>query len=249
MQTKIKELKQEIINKAKQEAENIVQSANKMIEKTIREIRKNQAEKEKTKELRKKFEEEKQKLLSHKNKKDKIETRLKNLEQKKAPTKQEFVKIDKSELRVGDKVKMLPGENIGEIIELNKNKAIVAFGNLLTQVKTEQLKKISNNEFKKNTKKTTSNISNLTLRKRANFQPNIDVRGMRVDEALVKVSHFIDEAVMFGFSDLKILHGTGTGALRVAIRNYLKTFQFVNSIKDEHIEFGGAGITVVKLKI
>ena len=85
--------------------------------------------------------------------------------------------------------------------------------------------------------------------KRMDFKPEIDVRGLRGDEALMKVSEFIDNAVMLNMKDLRILHGTGTGALRQIIRDYLKTNPVVGHCGDEHVQMGGAGITVVKLDI
>ena len=77
----------------------------------------------------------------------------------------------------------------------------------------------------------------------------IDVRGMRVAEAVETVQDFVDEAIMLGFSEIRILHGKGTGALKEEIRSYLRTVPLVRSAKDEHEEMGGAGITVVKLDI
>ena len=81
------------------------------------------------------------------------------------------------------------------------------------------------------------------------FKPDIDVRGLRGDEALQKVVAFIDEAVMLNMKDLRILHGTGTGALRQIIRDYLKTNPVVGHFADEQIQLGGAGITVIKLDL
>lgn len=81
------------------------------------------------------------------------------------------------------------------------------------------------------------------------FSPRIDVRGMRVTEALEKVQEFVDQAIMLGYPDLQILHGKGTGALKEEIRNYLRTVDLVQSAKDEQEDLGGAGITVVKLDL
>ncbi len=82
-----------------------------------------------------------------------------------------------------------------------------------------------------------------------NFKPDIDLRGMRGDEALQKVISFLDEAVMLNYKELRILHGTGTGALRQLIRQYLSTNPLVASYADEQVQLGGAGITVVQLDI
>ena len=83
--------------------------------------------------------------------------------------------------------------------------------------------------------------------KHLNFHQEIDVRGMRGDEALQTVTHFIDDATLVGASQVRILHGTGNGILRQLIRQYLQTVPNVSSAHDEHVQFGGAGITVVEL--
>jgi DNA mismatch repair protein MutS2 len=83
--------------------------------------------------------------------------------------------------------------------------------------------------------------------KHLNFHQEIDVRGMRGDEALQAVTYFIDDAILVGASRVRILHGTGTGVLRQLIRQYLQTVSGISSVHDEHVQFGGAGITVVEL--
>jgi DNA mismatch repair protein MutS2 len=79
-----------------------------------------------------------------------------------------------------------------------------------------------------------------------NFKREIDVRGMRADEALQAVTYFIDDAIIVNVEQVRILHGTGTGVLRELIRKYLKTIPSVSSFREEHVQFGGAGITVVE---
>ena len=83
--------------------------------------------------------------------------------------------------------------------------------------------------------------------KRKHFKTELDVRGMRADEALQAVMYFLDDASLLSIGQVRILHGTGTGALRVAIRQYLATRACVSTFRDEHVQFGGAGITVVEL--
>ena len=83
--------------------------------------------------------------------------------------------------------------------------------------------------------------------KKLNFKQDIDVRGMRGDEALQAVTYFIDDAILVGMSRVRILHGTGTGILRTLIRQYLQTVPGIRHFADEHVQFGGAGITVVDL--
>ena len=152
----------------------------------------------------------------------------------------------------GDLVQ-LDNKAVGEIIEINEKNAVIALGGLMTTVKVERLSKISNSAAKKITQNRTprpsSNYLENISQKRMDFKPEIDVRGLRGDEALMKVSEFIDNAVMLNMKDLRILHGTGTGALRQIIRDFLKTNSVVGSCGDEHVQMGGSGITVVKLDI
>ena len=248
----IKKLKTEILKQAKEDAQNIIKSANKTIESTVKEIKAVQADKEKTKEIRKKFEAQKKQVLSQNEKQGKLEQKLKSVEERieqNYAEKVEPIIIDKTKIRIGDKVRLKESDNTGEVVEINNRNAIVAFGNMLTSVSLKKIEKISNNEFKKNNRSSRkeSNISSLTIEKRSNFNPYLDLRGERVDEAIEKTIRFVDEAVMFGFNELKILHGTGTGALRSALRNYLNTIDIVASTKDEAVEFGGSGITIIIL--
>ena len=147
----------------------------------------------------------------------------------------------------------LPNQAIGEIIELDDKNAVIALGNLRTNVRLTQLKKASASQTKKISRPSTlasfANIQENMSQKRLNFKPDIDLRGMRGDEALQKVITFLDEAVMLNYKKVRLLHGTGTGALRQLIRQYLSTNPLVASYADEQIQLGGAGITVVHLDI
>ena len=84
--------------------------------------------------------------------------------------------------------------------------------------------------------------------KKLDFHTDIDVRGMRGEEAVRAVTYFIDDAILLGVGRVRILHGTGTGILRTLIRDYLRTVPGVHAFRDEHVQFGGAGITVVDLE-
>ena len=141
---------------------------------------------------------------------------------------------------------------VGEVIGLSGKRATVGFGQILTTIDLNRLEPISNAEYKKATRELRpaappTNFS--TAERRLQFHEQIDVRGMRVAEAVETVQDFVDEAIMLGFSEIRILHGKGTGALKEEIRSYLRTVPLVRSAKDEHEEMGGAGITVVKLDI
>ncbi|HAC74335.1 MAG TPA: endonuclease MutS2, partial [Porphyromonadaceae bacterium] len=109
----------------------------------------------------------------------------------------------------------------------------------------EKLEKVSRNQRAKENK--SSNTRDLLHDRKLNFRQDIDVRGMRGDEALQAVVYFIDDAIQLSVSRVRILHGTGTGALRQIIRDYLRTVPGVAHFQDEHVQFGGAGITVIDL--
>lgn len=259
-------LRKDIIREAQAKAQEIIAEANRTIEQTIRAIRENQADKEKTKAIRQKMEAEKQRLLSEQVAEEEERIRrkmekLKDREKKKKETGKAGNKPSPASpsapllpepLQKGDLVS-LPNKTIGELVEINGDNAVVALGNLRANAKLSQLKKVSASQAKKliqprNTS-VYANIRENISQKRLEFKPDIDVRGMRGDEALQRVVDFIDQAVMLDSKDLRILHGTGTGALRQIIRQYLSTNPVVASYADEQIQLGGAGITVVKLDI
>lgn len=254
-------LRKEIIREAQLKAQEIIANANKTIETTIREIRESQAEKEKTRIVRAQLEAEKQKLLSEEEEEERLKRKIEKIKdrenRKKKKTEKETVsEYDKKEtsllLQKGDYVK-LPNQAIGEILDIKAGKALIALGNIRTQIAVEQLRKASANQIKKQTRPANRSAypdfrENMS-QKRLMFKPEIDVRGLRGDEALQKVTEFIDEAVMLDSKNLRILHGTGTGALRQIIREYLSTNPVVGSYSDEQVQLGGAGITVVKLDI
>lgn len=256
-------IRKEIIREAQQKAQEIIADANAAVEKTIREIRENQAEKEKTREIRRRMEEEKQRLLSEKQneeeerirkKMEKLKNREKNRKEKKqnqpetSPQHKEAAPI----FQKGDYVK-LPNNAIGEILEIDDKNAVVALGQLHTKVKVTQLQKASATQAKRiarpQIQASYANIRENISQKRMTFKPDIDLRGMRGDEALQRVISFLDEAIMLGYRDVRILHGTGTGALRQLIRQYLSTNPVVATYADEQVQLGGAGITVVQLDI
>ena len=151
----------------------------------------------------------------------------------------------KTPIVTGDTVRMKGQTVTGEILEVQGKKAIVAFGVIKSTVDLEKLEKVSRNQRAKENK--SSNTRDLLHDRKLNFRQDIDVRGMRGDEALQAVVYFIDDAIQLSVSRVRILHGTGTGALRQIIRDYLRTVPGVAHFQDEHVQFGGAGITVIDL--
>ncbi len=243
----LRQKRREIIDDAKAEAERILSSSNASIERTIREIRTSQADKQKTIEARKKLEEVKRDIGG---KSDSESHPL----LKKAPKRKKQKPANQSHtasrpLEVGDIVK-LDGEGTpGKVLEINGKNAIVAFGLLRTSVSADRLKPSNAQlpESKTGVSFIGGGTTDASRERQLNFSRDIDVRGMRVDEAIQAITYFIDDAVQFSAGRVRILHGTGTGALRQATRQYLDSVRDVKSYRDEHVQFGGAGITVVDL--
>ena len=250
--------RKEWILQAKSQAEHILSEANARIENTIRQIKEAQAEKEKTREIRRQLDEFKNSVGSEQiiTTDDKITRKIQKIkereEKKKQQSKHKEKKIFKPEvIEIGDAVRLKGQTSVGEVIAVDDKEVQVAFGMIKSTVKAERLEKVSRNQIKRenNTKATfvSSQTTEHVREKQLNFRQELDVRGMRADEALQAVTYFIDDAIQVNSSRVRILHGTGTGALRQAIRQYLHTLPGIRSFRDEHVQFGGAGITIVEL--
>lgn len=261
----IRKTRKEIIDKAKEEAEQLLAESNAKIENTIRNIREAQAEKERTRTARKELTEFKNEVnsLSSDDTDDAISRKMEKLRAKQdrkknrqnKPTENKVPAIIKKEekpIEAGDYVKIKGQTSTGQVISIRGNNAKVAFGMVEMNVKTERLERSANIPTQNNMDKASSFLSVQTQdsmhEKKLHFKQDIDVRGMRGDEAVQTVTYFIDDAIQVGVSRVRILHGTGSGILRTLIRNYLDTVPGVKSYKDEHVQFGGAGITVVDLE-
>ena len=237
--------RREILAEAKEEARKILDGSNATIERAVREIRESNAERERTIQARRRLEQEKKELLA--------ERQSANPLLKKAPKKkreQPAKTEQEAPLAVNDNVKLDGQGQPGTILEISGKQATVAFGILKTQVALSRLKRTLSKPSSgaKNASFISSATTDAMREKQLGFKREIDVRGMRADEALQAVTYFIDDATQFSQDEVRILHGTGTGALRQAIRQYLDTVPSVASYRDEHVQFGGAGITVVSLR-
>ncbi len=236
--------KKEILAQARQKAEQMLAESNARIENTIREIREAKAEKEKTKQVRESLSHFRKQVLAADHDEREIAGQKKLA--KKAKNTSSSSAVIQEEPLVGDAVRIKGQTTTGEVMEINGKKAIVAFGMIKTTVDLCSLERVSNNQLKK--EKKASNTRDLLHERKLNFRQDIDVRGMRGDEALQAVMYFIDDAIQLGVARVRILHGTGTGALRQIIREYLGTVHGVSHFQDEHVQFGGAGITVIDLE-
>jgi len=245
--------RKEITNKAKDEAKNLLNEANAKIENTIRQIKEADAEKVRTQAVRKELDDFKKKI-GHEPETGRDRSRPVQIPKPIHKDRSRPVPTSNAEhetLKIGSNVRMKGQTATGIIIEMQDKQALVAFGNLKSTVKLNRLEAISNNQLKKEARKYESlgNTATDEVRQRKlTFQSEIDVRGMRGDEALQAVMYFIDDAVMVGVASVRILHGTGTGALRQMIRQYLGTTHGIRTYRDEHIQFGGAGVTVVEFE-
>lgn len=251
----------EIFRKAKEDAERLLQESNARIENTIRIIKEAQAEKEKTRSARQELEAFKASVneLELKATEEKIARKMEKLrekqnrkkEKKNSPSTEKTTSIPKEmPISVGDNVKIKGQNSIGTVIDINEKKASVTFGMIKTTVTVDRLERAKIMPQAKEPTKTSfisSQTQDNVYEKKLSFKQDIDVRGMRGDEAIQAVTYFIDDAILLGISRVRILHGTGTGILRTLIRDYLKTVPGVVHFQDEHVQFGGAGITVVDL--
>lgn len=246
--------RKEILKEAKREAEKILADANAQIENTIRQIRETQAEKEQTRLARKALDEFKESVLSAEEedrklarKMEKIRERNERKKNKKKPVGQPV--FNREVIEAGDAVRLKGQTSAGTVLEIQGKQAVVAFGMLKSTVKLDQLEKVSKGQLKKEAQKSTFvsvQTTDSMHEKKIHFKQEIDVRGMRGDEALQAVTYFVDDAIQVGAGNVRILHGTGTGILRQLIRDYLRTVPGISRYHDEHVQFGGAGITVVE---
>lgn len=255
--------RKEILKKAKEDAGRLLEESNARIENTIRTIKEAQAEKERTREVRqdladfrRQVEEADKAAMEEKiaRKMDRLREKQERRKERKErqgnePSVQPVVKV--KPIGAGDYVRIKGQTSVGQVMELNGKNAVVMFGLMKTNVKADRLERADAPKQTNTMAKATfvsSETQDRMYEKKLNFKQDIDVRGMRGDEAVLAVTYFIDDAILVGVSRVRILHGTGSGILRTLIRQYLATVPGVADFKDEHVQFGGAGITVVDLK-
>ena len=271
--------RKDIIRQAREQAEEIVQRSNAMVERTIREIREAQAEKERTRQVRQELEDFRQQLEEEERRgqDEDIERKMKQIEERRR-RKEERKKKQAAEggqqtagkqpetnapkpLQAGDSVRLKGQTAQGRIEEINGRRATVTFGMMRTIADLGRLERctpatsgkegdtlrLKDKVQQTSLKDSLKDGSGYMRERHLNFRQDIDVRGMRGDEALQAVTYFIDDALLVGAAKVRILHGTGSGILRELIRQYLRTVPAVRSAHDEHVQFGGAGITVVEL--
>lgn len=273
----IESQRKQILQRAREQAEELLRESNKRIENTIKEIKEKQAEKEETRKIReelKRFENdvvhgEERGVMSDED----FAKKLQQMEERKARKAQRKAKkaeqdkeaaeklkaVGKSiredgTLLVGDTVRIKGLTTVGRIESINGKMATVIFGDMRTKMRLERLERATEEKKESTTMHhlTRADISRSTREtidsRKLHFKQDLDVRGMRGDEAVNAVTYFIDDAILVGMPRVRILHGTGSGILRQLIRQYLGTIPNVTHYRDEHVQFGGHGITVVDLE-
>ncbi|MBR3302738.1 MAG: Smr/MutS family protein [Bacteroidales bacterium] len=267
----IKKAKREILEKAKEEARLILADANRQVEQTIKQIKERQAERQATKIAReqlkefgssleseqlsaedKKIEAKMEALLRRKQRQKQRKEKRAEQESHSEPNKESEMQL---ELKIGSKVKVEGSALAGEVIKIEKEWVTISVGEISSRVKRKDIKVISNKEFgsvaavQRAVRSGYSvNVDENIRRRKLEFKTEIDIRGQRLEEAVATISRFIDDAVMVGAPQVRILHGKGTGVLREELRKFLKTNPSVVSCQDEDVRFGGAGITIVTLQ-
>ena len=255
--------RKEIVKAAKTEAQHILSEVNAKVENTIREIKEAQAEKERTKTVRQELERFKETIFNSIENDLIVTKKIKKSCERPTHNKQHRKKKDAltpgNEPESGSTIAFKKGDTVrvegqtanGTVIDIHDKQAIIAFGMLKSAVKIDKLVKVSHSAQKKETKKhsfVSTQTTDAIHKKILQFKHEIDVRGMRGDEALQSVTYFVDDAILANVSPIRILHGTGSGILRQLIRDYLATTPGVRSFKDEQVQFGGTGITVIELE-
>jgi DNA mismatch repair protein MutS2 len=245
--------RREIIDRAKAEAERLLSETNARIENTIRQIKEAQAGREQTRHARQMLDDFKHSIKSAVATDDPIARKIQTVKKQAhttAPAAGEPPTAIAGDIRVGDNVRLKGQTATGTVLEVRGQDVTVAFGTIKSTIKHHRLEKAGKTPNKKENIAHTpvnTSIADELREKKLNFRSEIDLRGMRGDEALQAVIYFIDDAVLTGVARVRILHGTGTGALRQIVRDYLATVSQVKHFRDEHVQLGGAGITVVEM--
>jgi DNA mismatch repair protein MutS2 len=254
-----KTLRKEIITKAKDEAQQLLKDSNRMIESTIRQIKESQAEKEKTRDVRQQLEEFKTIVIEEtkpvetesEEKIAALSSKAKRIKLDPEPVKEKPVNVLSQEkpLKPGDAVRMIDTLAAGEVIAIKDKMIQVETGSLRFFVPVEKIERITRSELKKSLRANQPQRVNdpAIVQRNINFKPEIDIRGVRGEEAISQVRDLIDNALIVQHRNLRILHGKGNGILRQLVRQYLDTVDVVKTFRDEHVEFGGSGITVVEM--
>ena len=251
----IRRLRESILADARREAEEIVRGAGSRVERTIREIREAQAEKEQTRAARQELQNflgglEQKKLGEQKKREEYIDRKLSQLQKRKKKKEAAAQKEQKQEpLKVGEKVRIKDNGLVGEVSKISSRSVTLIIGNVTSTMSPDKVERISSNEFREATRRTfgtpVQKVDSSITERKLNFSPELDIRGERLSDALNTVMHYIDDAIMLNVGMVRIIHGKGTGVLREEIQKYLRSVPGL-TVSDEDIRNGGTGVTIVK---
>ncbi|MGM9787191.1 MAG: endonuclease MutS2 [Candidatus Cryptobacteroides sp.] len=153
-------------------------------------------------------------------------------------------------LQVGEKVRVKDNGMVGEVVKVSAKAVVVVIGNISSKMPVGKVERITSNEYKTAVKDTAKPAPSMKIdaaitERKLNFSTEMDIRGERLNDAIEKVTRYVDDAMMLNVGSVRIIHGKGTGVLRDEIQKYLRTVPGVATVRDEHIQFGGTGVTVV----
>lgn len=260
----LKQKKKDILDQAAKKAEDIVKGANRTIENTIRTIKESQADKEKTLGARKEIQDfmsalQSKKEQEQKNHDDYVERKLQQLNARQKGRKRKERKFSGDDmileefrggpLKAGEKVRVKDNGMVGEVVRISNKSVTISVGNITSKMTLDKVERISSNEYKAAVKapaaRSVQRVNEDLNARRLQFSPELDVRGARLQEAMDIVMHYIDDAIMLNVGSVRIIHGKGTGVLRDELQKYLRTVPGISSVRDEQIQFGGSGVTVI----
>lgn len=236
LQKRLDNDQKKILNEAKQKAKQLLVDTNQRIESTIREIKENKAEREPTKQIRQELE--------------KFEIQELKIQPVLEVVPEEFLP-EEGDIAVGSYVRIKNQTTIGQVLSLKGKDAEISIGDLKSNIKLNRLEKVSKKAFKEaiGEKAIAPKLGGIDINeKMMNFNFNLDIRGKRGEEAMVDLDDFMNNAIMLGYDQLRIVHGKGDGILRQLVRNHLKSFKHVGKMQDEHADRGGAGVTLVEMR-
>ena len=221
----------EILNSARREARELLKASNREIERTIREIKESGADKARTRKVRGELRD--------------FEVRLSAASESKAgQSREESAQV----LSVGDAVRISGTETVGQVVSVEGRRAVVAVGQMMTTIAVAQLEPLSGAEYRKLQRREGGARVDPVRQRRLDFNPDLDIRGFRGEQALRAVEMLVDDAILVGVRHVRILHGKGDGILRQLVRDSLGKMDGVLGFGDESEDRGGAGITIVELK-
>ena len=258
----IRRQKKEILSAALSEAEDIVKDANRRVENTIKEIRESNADKEQTMEARKQLQKfisalQERKTGDKSGRDEYIDRKMEQIAKRRSsrhPARTDRgeganQEISREPVKMGEKVRVKSNGMVGEVSKVSDKSVTVVIGNVFSKLPLDRVERISSNEFKSAFNQTSSAplqvVDSSIQERKLHFKTELDVRGERLNDALDIVTRYVDDAIMLNMSSVRIIHGKGSGVLRDEIQKFLKTMPGVDSVRDEDIQLGGTGVTIV----